>query len=93
MPLGNDVVTQAQSQARSQAGGFGGEEGLKYLIQHLFRNTGTVIPDCYQNDAIIFLGTNRYGRFITGLLQFLPFRYGIKRVVDEVEDDPAQVLG
>ena len=53
MPLGNDVITQAQSQAGSLPGGFGGKEGLKYFIQYFLRNTTPIIRNFYLNSPTL----------------------------------------
>ena len=88
-----DIITQAQSQSRSLAGWLGGEEGLKYLVQHLFRNTGAVVFYLYQHMVFFFFLSYRYRWFVTGLVFLLSFRYGVEGVIDQVEDHPAQVLG
>ena len=99
MPLGDNIITQTQSQSRSLPGWFGGEKGLEYFFNHRCRNPSAVIADADNN-----LSPNPSPRerreqccnrdrwLIISFPPGISFIHRKKSIVDQVQNNPPQVL-
>src|SRR4030095_4123039 len=88
----NNVIGQAQAQTCSLPGRFCSKEWLKYFVKHSLRNTITIVPDFYHHFSIVLFRYNGNSWLIAIKALFLFFIHCIKGIIDQVENDAANVL-
>src|SRR6218665_202086 len=92
-----NIICQAQTQAGSLPGGFGGEEGLEDLIDDFFWNTITVVANgylytifnlaCFDADGWVKIGCSVANRCRGRSCQqdFTFFADGVESVGDKIQ--------
>src|SRR4030095_12991883 len=93
MAPGYDVIAEAQTQPCPKTRRLCSKKGLKYFVQHLFRDTVSVIGNAYLDPAVAHF-FRRYGDcwLVTGDILLLFFTYRIKGIVDQVQQHPSDIL-
>src|SRR5262245_4393757 len=93
MPLRNYVIGQAQAQSGSLSCWLGGKVRLKYFPYHFWRNTITVVRHLNFDLTIVSCRAHADGWDKTAVCRRYGFGgRGIKSIIDQIKDYPAQVL-
>src|ERR1043166_2594742 len=90
--LDHAVVGDRQTQPGALPGWFGGEEGVEDLLAHGGRDAVAVIADSDLDPVTEVLGPHRHRRREAVANLRGPLVGGVARVVDDVEEGPAEIL-
>lgn len=69
--------------------GLGGKEGLKYLMDDVFRNAIAIVFNRDHHFVGFFFSAHTYQRLVASIRFLRLFMHRIERIVDDVQQNPA----